>query len=180
MTRNLSAVTLLTVLWMALWESISWANVAGGLAVAGLAVYLAPAAPASGRLTVRPLALLHLLGYFMWKLVEASVIVAWEVITPRDRTNEAVVAIPIKSTDRFMITTVANAVSLTPGTLILEIRENPTILYMHVLHFKSLEAVRADVRRLEDHAIRALVRSYPTTGTTTAPDQAHSPGGPRP
>jgi hypothetical protein len=56
-----------------------------------------------------------------------------------------------------MITLLANAVSLTPGTVTLEATEDPPTLYIHVLHLKTVEAVRADVRNLEGLAIAAFV-----------------------
>ncbi len=157
MMRRLVTVLVLTAFWIALWEDLSWANLVGGMAVSVFAVYLVPPSPSTQYLTVRPLALIHLAGYFLVKLVEASAIVAWEVVTPRNRIQEAVVAVPLRSGDPFMITTLANAVSLTPGTITLEARREPPTLYIHVLHFKSVDAIRSDVRRLEELAHRALV-----------------------
>lgn len=157
MRRSLLAVAMLTLFWMALWETVSWANLLGGAAAAGFALWLAPTTSSGGNFVVRPLATVRLAGYFTWKLVEASLIVAWEVVTPRNRINEAVVAVPLRCRERLMITLLANSVSLTPGTVTLEATETPPTLYIHVLHLKTVEAVRRDVRRLEDLAIAALV-----------------------
>jgi multicomponent Na+:H+ antiporter subunit E len=105
----------------------------------------------------RPMAAALFAAYFAWKLVEASLIVAWEVITPRNRINEAIVAVPLRVDRPIIVTMIANSVSLTPGTLTLEARLSPPMLYIHVLHLKSVEDVRSDVRRLEELAVRALV-----------------------
>ena len=85
----------LVVVWMALWGDLSVANLLGGIIAAFLATRIIPARPASGLLTVRPLALLRLGLYFVWKMVEASAIVAWEVVTPRNRIPEGIVAVPV-------------------------------------------------------------------------------------
>ena len=146
----------LTVLWIAFWEDLSVASVVGGLVVAAGLILLFPMAPPGVAGALRPVAAAHFGLYFAWKLVEASVVVAWEVVTPRNRINEGIVAIPIQGVSDTLTTLVANAISLTPGTLTLEIHRNPTVLYVHVLHLHDIDAVRRDVQYLEVLAIRAF------------------------
>jgi multicomponent Na+:H+ antiporter subunit E len=150
-------VTWLTVMWVALWGNLSWANALGGLAasLALLAVYRvattkAPAYP------LRPIATVRFLLYFLWKLFEANAVLAWEVVTPRNRINEGIVAVPIQGCSDGLITLVANAITLTPGTVTLEVNRDPAVLYVHVLHLRDLEDVRRDVQHLEALAIRAF------------------------
>lgn len=156
MRRPFALVGWLVVVWVALWEDVSWANVLGGLVVAGGLVVVFPLRPArrQGRIRVWPA--LRFAVYFLWKLVEASAIVAWEVVTPRNRINEGIVAVPIHGVSDALVTVVANAISLTPGTLTLEVDEEPAVLYVHVLHLHDIEAVRRDVQRLERLAIAAF------------------------
>ncbi len=98
--------------------------------------------------------------------MEASAIVAWEVVTPQSRINEGIVAVPIRGVTRGLTAVVANAITLTPGTITLEVHEHPTVLYVHVLHLHSLEAVRAEVRHLEELAIAAF--GPPTSDATVS------------
>ena len=155
-SMRLLTVAWLTVLWVAFWEDLSVASIVGGLAVAGLLVMAFPLAPPGMRGAFRPAAAAHFALYFMWKLVEASFVVSWEVLTPRNRINEGIVAIPIRGVSDILTTLVANAISLTPGTLTLEIRRPPTVLYVHVLHLHDIDAVRRDAQYLEVLAIRAF------------------------
>jgi multicomponent Na+:H+ antiporter subunit E len=150
-------VTWLTVMWVALWGNLSWANVLGGLAAALvlLGVYRVAASPAPAY-PFRPIAALRFIGYFLLKLVEANLVLAWEVITPRNRINEGIVAVPIHGCSDGLITLVANAITLTPGTVTLEVHRDPAVLYVHVLHLRDIEEVRREVRHLEDLAIRAF------------------------
>jgi multicomponent Na+:H+ antiporter subunit E len=57
-----------------------------------------------------------------------------------------------------LVTFVANTISLTPGSLVLEVRGDPAVLYVHVLGLRGMEteAVRRDVQRLEVAVVRAL------------------------
>jgi multicomponent Na+:H+ antiporter subunit E len=157
MTARIVTIVWLLVVWEALWGDLSIANVASGLLV-GLALTLAfPVRRPSRAGQLRLVPLVQLLAYFAWKLVEANVIVAWEVITPsNEKVNEAIVAVPLTGASDLVVATVANMISLTPGTLTLEIERRPTVLYVHVLHLRTIEEVRADVIELELRVLRAL------------------------
>lgn len=149
----------LVVVWVALWGDLTVANLLGGLA-AGAAVLLAfPHAGPRRPRYLNPIAALRFAGYFVVRLVQATALVAWEVVTPRAwRLNEAVVAVRVSGASDAVVTLIANAISLTPGTLTLEVRRGDpaTTLYVHVLHFRSVEQVRREVEELEVRALRAF------------------------
>jgi multicomponent Na+:H+ antiporter subunit E len=150
-------VTWLTVMWVALWGNLSWANVLGGLAVSGaLLVAYRVATKRTPDYTFRPLPAIRFILYFLWKLLEANLVLAWEVITPRNKIKEGIVEVPIQGCSDGLITLVANAITLTPGTVTLEVATNPARLYVHVLHLRDIEDVRREVQHLEALAIRAF------------------------
>jgi len=174
--RSFALVAWLVVVWTALWEEISWANLLGGLAAAGGLVILFPLAPTKRQGRIRPWPALRFAVYFLWKLIEASAIVAWEVVTPRNRINEGIVAVPIHGLSNALVTVVANAISLTPGTLTLEVDEDPAVLYVHVLHLHDIEAVRREVQHLERLVIAAFGPDEALRSRAGAP---HPTGGAR-
>ncbi len=174
--RQLPMVAWLLVVWLFLWEDVSFANVLAGLALGSLLVVLFPMRPRGIPGAFRPVAAAHFVGFFAWKLVEASMIVAWEVVTPRNRIKEGIVAVPIRGVSETLTTLVANAISLTPGTLTLEVRHQPPVLYVHVLHLDDIEAVRRDVQYLEVLAIRAFGSSAASAAAEAAL-QDHVPDG---
>lgn len=165
---RLLMVAWLMVVWVLLWEDLSAANLLAGFALGALLVLLFPVGERGIPGAFRPVAAAHVLLYFVWKLVEASVIVGWEVLTPQNRINEGIVAIPIRGISDTLTTLVANAISLTPGTLTLEIRQRPTVLYVHVLHLDDVDAVRRDVQYLEVLAIRAFGSAEAIAATEAA------------
>jgi multicomponent Na+:H+ antiporter subunit E len=154
--RRAPLLAWLMVVWVILWGRFSVANVASGLVVGLILLTLFPIDPPQGRASLRPLAAVRFLVFFAFKLIEASAVVAWEVMTPRNRINEGIVAVPIRGASDLVITVVANAISLTPGTLTIEVRREPALLYVHVLHLHDIESVRRDVRTLETLAVRAF------------------------
>ena len=100
------------------------------------------------------------LVYFLVQLVKSNFQVAWEVITPGSNVNRAIIAVPLHVTTDGLVTLVGNAITLTPGTLTVDVRaddpDRPPVLYVHALHFTDVESLRSDVLRLERLAVRAF------------------------
>jgi multicomponent Na+:H+ antiporter subunit E len=148
--RRVLVVAWLTALWVVMWRELSAANLLAGLAIGTVAELARPwRALGQREHAVRPLALLSFAAYFLVKLVESNIVLAREVLTPRNSIETGVIEVPLGACSDLVVTIVANAISLTPGTLTLEVRrlETPT-LYVHVLHLHDVGAARRDVARL--------------------------------
>lgn len=165
MTRVLLTGWLLVV-WLALWGQTTTANVLSGMAVA-VGVQLVPRPHRGGRFAFRPVAALRFLVYFVRQLVTASIVVAVEVATRRNHINTGIVAVPLRGASDALVTLVADAVTLTPGTLTIEVTRNPPTLYVHVLHLKDVEEVRRGIRRTEVLAVRAFGSREALAGLTS-------------
>ena len=132
--RRISGVGLwLVVLWLLLWNDLSVGNViAGGLvAVVVLASAHLPRLNGDGqsdgqRVRLAPLALLYFLGYVIVKLVQSNLVLAWEIITPRNNINTGIVAVPLRTESELAMLVVANVVTLTPGTVTIEVTGSPS------------------------------------------------------
>lgn len=144
------------IVWCALWSDLSVANVLWGALAGAASMVLVPLHRRERTVTANPLGILAYLGYAAWALVKSSGVVAWEVVTPRNRINQGIVAVPLRTDSVPLATLIANTVSLTPGTLTLEIRRDPLTLYVHIMHLRSIEEVRAEIGVLEDYAMRAF------------------------
>lgn len=150
----------LTALWVGLWDDISIANVVTGVIVA-VAVLVFARQPRLARrdhtgVRVQPFAALYFVGYVFVNLVKSNLVLAWEIITPGSRINRGIVAVPLRTESRIAMLIVANVVTLTPGTLTVEAKGSPPVLYIHVLHLHDLDAVRRDLHRLEELSVRAF------------------------
>ena len=143
------------MIWVVLRSDLSPANVLGGVLVAG-AIVTAFDTWRPGALIIRPLHALRFAGYFLVKLVESNLVVARTVIAPRDRVHTGIVAVPLHGCSDAVVTLVADAISLTPGTLTVEVRRDPLTLYVHALDTRDIEQIRRDVRTLEVLAVRAF------------------------
>jgi multicomponent Na+:H+ antiporter subunit E len=165
--RRLSLLAVwLIVLWMLLWGSVTVANLVSGILVAAavLAFTRQPRGGTADRedaMRINPLALGYLAVFVLYKLVEANVVLAWEILTPRNRIHTGIVAVPLRTESEAAMMVVANLITLTPGTVTIDAVTNaadsvPPVLYVHVLHLHDTERVRADLMHLEELCVRAF------------------------
>lgn len=154
MTRVIRVLWLTTV-WVALWSDVTPANVLGGLLVA-VAVVACFDTWRRGEVVLRPWAAARFALYFLYQLVASTLVVARTVISPRARIRTGIVAVPLRGCSDAVATLIADAITLTPGTLTLEVRREPLVLYVHALDVRDVEQVQRDVRTLEVLAVRAF------------------------
>lgn len=128
-------VLLLVALWVALQADLTVGAALGGGLVAvfclvWLGRYLRPTREAQ---RVRFMPLLRLGLVFAKDLVVANALVLRECLRPKPQLSPAVIVEPIDLASESLTATLANMVTLTPGTLSLEALENPKRLVVHGL-----------------------------------------------
>jgi multicomponent Na+:H+ antiporter subunit E len=143
-------------LWVALWGELSIGNLLGGVAVATLLAGLFHPGRRERLGALRPVAALRFTWYVVVSLTRSTASVAWEVLTPTDRTRPGILAVQLPSATPVVLTAVTTAIGLTPGTVVVDVGHRPTILYVHVLHLSEPSRVRRDIARLEALALAAF------------------------
>jgi multicomponent Na+:H+ antiporter subunit E len=156
-SRHLVAAAALMAVWILLWGELSVGNVATGLVLIPFVVYLTRADRVTAGHRVHLGHLMSLAGFFLVALVRSSAQVIMAVLAPNEaRLRAGIVATPLTTSSRLVATLVSDLITLTPGTLVLEAAEQPTVLYVHVLGLGDPDAVRRDVLDLEQRVVRAI------------------------
>jgi multicomponent Na+:H+ antiporter subunit E len=101
---------------------------------------------------------LRLAAYFLWQLVASNLRVLWDVITPQQTSRPGIIGIPLDARTDMEITLVANLVSLTPGTLSLDVSEDRSTLYVHVMFMDDIETVRAEIKNGIERRVLEVLR----------------------
>ncbi len=147
----------LLVVWILIWGELSVANVASGLVVVGAVVALDARLRRPRAHHVHALGVILLVADLFGRLVVSSLQVAWTVLRPTaGRLRAGVVAAPLHTDSALVATIVADLISLTPGTVTLDVRHGPTHLLVHVLGLEDPEAVVAEIAALEQRVLRAV------------------------
>jgi multicomponent Na+:H+ antiporter subunit E len=149
----------LTVVWVALWGDLSTANVLSGLAVAVVVCLVFPLPPLRMGLRVRPIWLGWLVVRFLGDVVAASAQVAWVTLRFHRPPRNAVIEVDLRTDSDFVLTVVAEMVSLVPGSLVVEARRSTHTLFLHVLDagdMAGVERMRTQVLALERRVVLAF------------------------
>jgi multicomponent Na+:H+ antiporter subunit E len=97
-----------------------------------------------------------LMLFYLWELVVSSVRVAIDVLRPRLSVEAGVVAVPLDARTDWEITALANLISLTPGSLTLEVSQDRRTLYVHTMHLDGGDPERFRQRLKADLEQRVL------------------------
>lgn len=92
------------------------------------------------------------------EIVWASLRISFDVLTPRHRSRPGVVAIPLDAETDAEITLLANVVSLTPGTLTLDVSDDRKTLYVHAMFIDDAEALRREIKEGFETRVLELLR----------------------
>ncbi|MCB9898509.1 MAG: Na+/H+ antiporter subunit E [Planctomycetes bacterium] len=136
---------LLALIWIGLTAEASPANAALGLLVAWLVTRWLPC-PAPRWTSLRKLPrLVALLLFVLKEMLVANLRVAACVLDER-RVRPCVVAVPLRLTDPAAIALLAHLVTLTPGTLSLDVSPDGRTLWVHDILDGDPEHVRCSIR----------------------------------
>ena len=159
MIKQLPLLLVLIVLWMLLWGSLTLLTFLTGVLVAIVVtrVFYLPPVELSGRF--HPLWFVVFLLRFAIELVKASFIVAAQAFSPKGPGRSSVIGVQLLTRSDFIMTVTAIAISLIPGSIVVEVDRAGGILYLHVLGAASgeaIEKVRHNVLAIEVLLVRAL------------------------
>ena len=156
--RRLVSAAWLLGIWVAVSGSYTPGSIIGGLvAVAAVTLLFRRPDNPGPEHRVRPVMLLRYVGHFLRELVLANIEVAKAVVNPnRVLHTRGILKIPLPDSSRLVGAVLANAVSLTPGTSIIEVTENPPSFHVHVLQLESIAETRSSIAELHWRLVRAL------------------------
>ncbi len=101
---------------------------------------------------------LGLLAFFLVELVYSNLQVLWEVITPGQIGCPGIVGVPLTARSDMEILLVANLISLTPGTLSIDLSDDRRILYVHVMFLGDPDRFRESIKKGLERRVLEVTR----------------------
>jgi multicomponent Na+:H+ antiporter subunit E len=144
--KGMTWTLLLALAWVGMTGLVSAANLLIGFVI-GYFILLGLQGPSalSGQLR-RVWRTVELLAFFAWELLLANVRVAWDVVTPTHLMRPGVIAVPLEASSDLEILLLANMVSLTPGTLSLDVSADRRALYIHAMYLHDRERITRSIK----------------------------------
>ncbi|WP_031301307.1 Na+/H+ antiporter subunit E [Sphingobacterium paucimobilis] len=125
---------LLSFIWVALTGSMYYTNFLFGFLLGFTILWIMSRNDGDRRYFYKVPRIVSFVFYFLFQMIKANVQVAYDVMTPRYFMRPGVVRYPMNARTEMEINLLSMMISLTPGTLILDISEDKKTLYIHVMY----------------------------------------------
>lgn len=102
--------------------------------------------------------LIIFVGFYLWEMIITNGRVAHDVLTPRHRMQPGILAIPTDAKTSLEILTLSNLLSMTPGTMVMNLKTDPNILYVHVMYLDDVEQTRRQIKDQFERRVLEVLR----------------------
>lgn len=94
--------------------------------------------------------------FYAWELIKSNIRVAYEVLTPTHAMTPGVIGLELDAESDAAITILANLITMTPGTLSLDISNDRRMLFIHAMYIDDEAELRRELKDLERRVIELL------------------------
>jgi multicomponent Na+:H+ antiporter subunit E len=103
-------------------------------------------------------ALLSFLAFYLREVILSNLKVAHDVLTPTDYSSPAIIAFPLTAKSDLEILVLANLISMTPGTLSMDVSTDRRTLYIHGMFVNDPEALKRELATTIEARVLKLFR----------------------
>lgn len=148
---------LLALFWVILSGNYSIGNLFVGMLLSYLVLaYVARDKPMFANYFGKLPKIISFILFFIWDLTKANARVAYDVLTPRHLMRPGVIAIPLDLKDEAGISVFANLITVTPGSLSLDVSSDRKVLYVHLMYLDDEASQLAELKALEARVLNLL------------------------
>ncbi len=149
---------LLALAWVALTGQFSLSNFFFGYVLSFIIMLVYSREKESRKYFLRIPRVFGFLFYFLFELIKANIQVAYDVVTPTFYMRPGIVAYPLSARSDLEITLLANIISLTPGSLSLDVSDDKKVLYVHSMFIKDKETFIANIKNGFERRLLDIMR----------------------
>jgi len=149
---------LLALAWMALTGTIDALAFAEGFVLGYIAIRISRSDDRGTNYAATIRRSVEFILFFLWELLKANLRVMYDVLTPTHHMRPAVVAVPLDAESDVEITLLANLVTLTPGTLSLDVSDDRATLYVHTMYVDDVEEFRRQIKEGFERKLLKVLR----------------------
>ncbi len=152
---------LFALIWALFFGEFTWLTLGSGLVLGYVVLWLLqPLTGGPSGYFMRVWYWIKLIVMFHYELIVSSVQVLWDIITPSHRARPAILEMPLDVKSDAGILLVTNLISLTPGTLSLDVSEDRKTLSLHAMFADDPDAVIKQLKEgMEKWVIDAVERT---------------------
>lgn len=149
---------LLAIAWMLLSGNLNYENFIGGFLVGFLILWISKYAAGTSKYFSKIPKIFKFFLFFIYELILSNIRVAYDILTPKHRMKPSIVAVPLSAVTDFEIVMLANIITLTPGTLSLDVSVDKKILYIHSMYVSDPDEFRREIKSGFERRLLELTR----------------------
>ena len=94
------------------------------------------------------------IAFYLIKLVQSNIYIAYDILTPKIHVNPGFLRVPLSIKSDIGLLLFSNLLSMTPGSLSIDITEDKKIMLVHVLYKKSEKEILPEIQKIQEKIIR--------------------------
>lgn len=149
---------LLTIIWVFLTGSLAVVNFIFGFVVSFLILWIISSKDGNPKYVRFVPKIISFILFFLWEVIKANLQVAYEVITPKNNMKPGIVKVPLSAKTNIEITLLANLITLTPGTLSLDVSEDKKVLYVHSMYVHDKQEFIDEIKNGFERRLLEILR----------------------
>lgn len=147
---------LLALTWMALTGQFDPVNFVAGFAISFILLRLVRRPGETLVYFHKVVTVTQFLGFYLKELVLANFRVARAVLSLKPKLAPAVLAIPLETQSELAVTLLGNLITLTPGTLALDVSSDRSVMYVHAMQAEDINRIRLEIKNLEARVLEVV------------------------
>ena len=149
---------LLSFIWVALTGSMYYTNFLFGFMLGFFILWVMNRNEIDQRYFYRVPKTISFLFFFLYQMIIANLQVAYDVITPKYFFKPGIVKYRMDAKSDFEINLLSAFISLTPGTLILDVSDDKKILYIHVMYLHDKQKFMMQLKNNVERKLLEILR----------------------
>lgn len=149
---------LLAIIWVMATGTLTEENFIFGFIISFLILYLITVNKKERKYFTLLPKLLSFIFFMLWEIVKANFLALRDSLYSKSKLSPAIVKYYLKAESDVEITLLANIVSLTPGTLVMDVSDDKKVMYIHVLHLENKKDFIDEIKNKFEKRLLELMR----------------------
>lgn len=146
----------LAIVWIFLTGHFTYTNIIFGFIIGYIAILVSRPQPGCSKYLKKIPNIMSFTIFFLWEMIKANLKVAYDVVTPEHYMRPGVVSCRLEAKSDLEITLLMNLISLTPGTLSLDVSSDRKLLYIHAMYVDNTDEFRNQIEHFECRLLEVM------------------------
>ena len=149
---------LLAGVWAAMTGHFEVANLVLGFILAYAVLLLLQRVIGRSSYFTKTALLIRFVGFYLLEVLRSNLRVAVDVVTPGSSAHPGIVAVPLDARTDAEITLLSNLITMTPGSLAVDVSDDRSVMYVHSMYVEDPEAFAQSIKHDLERRVLELLR----------------------